>query len=154
MTFFKKIFESKSFSKYADINYITEIIRWRNETNNNLVLTRNVFLFLIFNLIKIFTSIRQWRMKTKLKILVAEFERESYKFLLNMTMEYKHTMTPQIGVLKYNWKSLRKIIWKDERNSEQLFRVKKRSTCYVFSTLVQELVLLRVFNDAYSFEIW
>ena len=37
------------------------------------------FLPAILNLIQIFTGIRQWRMKTKLKILAAE----SYKFILN-----------------------------------------------------------------------
>ena len=47
------------------------------------ILTRKVFLPAILNLVQIFTGIRQWRMNTKLKILTAEFKRESYKFVFN-----------------------------------------------------------------------
>ena len=57
-------------------------ISWMIPTKT-FICARKVFLPVIFNLIQIFTGIRHWRMKTKLKILAAEFKRESYKFILN-----------------------------------------------------------------------
>ena len=52
---------------------ISFIHKMFHSTTKLLRLTRKVYLPVILNLIQIFTGIRQWRRKTKLKILIIEF---------------------------------------------------------------------------------
>ena len=64
----------------------------------NILLTRKVFLPIIFYLTQIFAGIKQLRMKAEFKLLAEEFKKESYKFILNNCFRFSEmTLYPPIG---------------------------------------------------------
>ena len=70
------------------------------------ILKRKVFLPLILNLIQSFTGIRQWRMENRLKILVAEFKGENYKFILQNFAEFTEMMLYCLLANLMTWNSV------------------------------------------------
>ena len=55
----------------------------RGSSSPDITAIKKVFLHVILNLIQLFISEKQCRMKTKFQILSPKFERKSYNFILN-----------------------------------------------------------------------
>ena len=78
---------------------------------NGISSTRKVFLPVILNIIQIFTGIKQWRIKTNLKILVAEFKRDSSKFILNNCAGSTEMPLYRLLANLKTWNSITSFLW-------------------------------------------